>query len=235
MIINVPAISYKHYQDKEVPMILEKLAEIKANYGTIINLISSITNVPANVIIAFIFIESRGNEKAESFICNAKKPYECPVGLMQITAETATGVIFYENKQGRLLPNEKAILQKYISQDKLNCIYSMQFFGHPVKCSTITVKSGRNVGQIIQKKDLLNPELNILIGTMLIGQLIDQHTENGVPRMDKVVVRYNAGYFYKPQGSTIQETVNLVPSESKSYIYKLLGINGILSLLKNAA
>jgi hypothetical protein len=65
---------------------------------------------------------------------------------------------------------------------------------------------------------------------MLIGQLIDQHTESGVPRIDKVVVRYNLGYFYKPQGSTIEQTVALVPTESKNYIYKLLGVNGVLSL-----
>ena len=149
---------------------------------------------------------------------------------MQITAETATGVIFFENKQGRLQPEEKAILQKYISQEKLNCIYSMQYFGHPVACSTITMKSGNKVGQVIEKSDLLHPELNILIGAMLIGQLIDQHTEGGAPRMDKVVVRYNAGYFYKPQGSTIEQTVALVPAESKNYIYKLLGTNGVLSL-----
>jgi hypothetical protein len=149
---------------------------------------------------------------------------------MQITAETATGVIFFENKQGRLLPGEKAILQKYLSKGKLECIYSMQYFGHPVKCSTITLKGGNKVGQVIEKSDLLHPELNILIGAMLLGQLIDQHTENGVPRMDKVVVRFNAGYFYKPQGNTIEQTVALVPAESRNYIYKLLGQNGVLSL-----
>lgn len=228
--IKAPAILTKFYQDTDVPMIVAKLAEIRSNYGRIIDLVASVTNVSAKVIASFIFIESRGNEKAESFVCKASAPYECPVGLMQITAETATGVIFYENKQGRLLPEEKAILQKYISQDKLNCIYSMQYFGHPVKCSKITLKGGNKVGQIIEKKDLFHPELNILIGAMLIGQLADQHTENGAIRMDKVVVRYNAGYFYKPQGNTIEQTVAMVPAESRNYIYKLLGQNGVLSL-----
>lgn len=230
MIIKAPAISNKFYEDSEVPFIKDKLAEIRSKYGRIIDLVATITNVPAKIITSFIFIESRGEEKAESFICKSSRPYECPVGLMQITAETATGVIFYENKQGRLLPEEKSILQKYISKAKLECIYSMQYFGHPVKCSHITIKAGNKVGQIIEKKDLFNPELNILIGAMLIGQLIDQHTELGTPRMDKVVVRYNAGYFYKPQGNTIQQTVNLVNAESRNYIYKLLGNNGVLSL-----
>lgn len=230
MIIKAPAILNKYYEDKDIPLIQQKLAEIRAKYGSIISLVSKVTFVPEDIIVSFIFIESRGDQNTESFICNSSRPYECPVGLMQITAETATGVIFFENKQGRLLPEEKAILGKYISQDKLKCIYSMQYFGHPVSCSKITLKNGNKVGQVIEKKDLLNPELNILIGAMLIGQLIDQHTENGNPRMDKVVVRYNAGYFYKPQGKTIEETVALVPKESKNYIYKLLGQNGVLSL-----
>lgn len=230
MIIKAPAISNKFYQDSEIPAIKDKLAEIRSKYGRIIDLVATITNVPAKIITSFIFIESRGDERAESFICRSSKPYECPVGLMQITPETATGVIFYENKQGRLLPEEKSILQKYISKSKLECIYSMQYFGHPVKCSNVTIKAGNRVGQIIEKKDLFNPELNILIGTMLLGQLIDQHMEGGSPRLDKVVVRYNAGYFYKPQGNTIQQTVNLVNAESRNYIYKLLGDNGVLSL-----
>lgn len=231
MIIKAPAIPNKFYPDNQVPLIKQKLAEIKANYGKYVEYIATITNIPADVIYSFIFIESRGNKDAVSFICNSSKPYECPVGLMQITAETATGTVFFENKQGRLLPQEKAILEKYISKEKLNCIYSMQFFGHPVGCSKITTKSGNRVGQVIEKKDLFNPELNILIGAMLIGQLIDQHTEGGTPRMDKVIVRYNAGYFYKPKGATIQETVMNVPTESRNYIYKLLGENGVLSLV----
>jgi hypothetical protein len=230
MIIKAPAISNKFYQDKDVPMIKAKLSEIRANYGTIIDLVANVTKVSEKVIVSFIFIESRGNANVESFICKSSAPYECPVGLMQITAETATGTIFYENKQGRLLLEEKAILEKYISKSKLDCIYSMQYFGHPVKCSNITSKAGNRVGQIIEKKDLLYPELNILIGAMLIGQLVDQHTEGGVPRMDKVVVRYNAGYFYKPKGNTIEQTVAMVPAESRNYIYKLLGTNGVLSL-----
>ena len=231
MIIKVPAISNKFYEDSEIPKIKQKLAEIKSLYSKYVEYVAAITNIPANIIYSFIFIESRGNEKAESFICKSNRPYECPVGLMQITPETATGVIFYENKQGRLTPAEKAVLQKYISKEKLNCIYSMQFFGHPVKCSKIMVKSGNKVGQIIEKKDLFHPELNILIGAMLIGQLVDQHTEDGKPRMDKVIVRYNAGYFYKPKGTTIQQTIASVPTESRNYVYKLLGENGVLSLV----
>lgn len=231
MIIKAPAITNKFYGDSEVPLIKQKLAEIKSNYGRYVESIAAITFVPADVIYSFIFIESRGNEKAESFICSSSKPYECPVGLMQVTAETATATVFFENKQGRLLPQEKAILEKYISKQKLECIYKMQFFGHPVGCSKITLKYGNKVGQVFEKKDLFNPELNILIGAMLIGQLIDQHTENGHPRMDKVIVRYNAGYFYKPKGNTIQETVMNVPTESRNYIYKLLGQNGVLSLV----
>lgn len=231
MIIKVPAISNKFYGDHEVPQIKQKLAEIKSAYGKYVEYISHITKVPADIIYSFIFIESRGDEKAESFVCSSSRPYECPVGLMQITAETATGTIFFENKKGRLRPEEKAILQKYISKSKLDCIYSMQFFGHPVKCSKVVLKYGNKVGQVIEKKDLFAPELNILIGAMLIGQLIDQHTEKGHPRMDKVIVRYNAGYFYKPKGETINQTVMNVPKESRNYIYKLLGENGVLSLV----
>ena len=107
MIIKVPAILNKYYQDKDIPLIQQSLSEIRAKYGSIISLVSKATFVPEDIIVSFIFIESRGDQNVESFICNASRPYECPIGLMQITAETATGVIFFENKQGRLLPEEK--------------------------------------------------------------------------------------------------------------------------------
>lgn len=79
---------------------------------------------------------------------------------------------------------------------------------------------------------MLDPLLNILIGSIYLGLLIDEHTEGSSVRLDKVVIRYNRGYFSDNRGKNIvgdiDSVVKNVPTESKNYVLKLLGKNGTL-------
>ena len=74
--------------------------------------------------------------------------------------------------------------------------------------------------------------VNILIGAIYLGILIDEETEGNEVRLDKVVIRYNKGYYADKQGKgLIGDLDSLFASEnteSKNYVLKLLGINGTL-------
>ncbi len=215
MDIKLPAIDKEFYPNSAVPQNQKVINSIKSQYGTIISNVSNITNVREDIIISFIFIESAGQSNVVS------GAGAC--GLMQLTPDAATNAIFYEYSKKRLLPTEQALITKHIGTNRFTCITKMRYFSDKLPCNN-------NTGRVITKEDLLNPEFNILMGAMLLGQLIDQETNNGVLRMDKVVIRYNKGYFSKPKGDTIAETISSVPTETKMYVYKLLGTNGILSI-----
>jgi hypothetical protein len=90
----------------------------------------------------------------------------------------------------------------------------------------------------ITNNDLLNPEFNILVGTILLGQLISEFTEaSGKIRMDKVIVIYNGGRYGKvakkviPFKGTTEEMITQVPKETGAYILKLLGDQGLLDTI----
>lgn len=78
-------------------------------------------------------------------------------GLMQMAPTSASASLKIENDTGRLSDGEKAIVKKYLPT--IN-------FAAPV----------------VTGNDLLNPELNILLGSIILGQLIDdpKNTEDRV-------------------------------------------------------
>ena len=141
--------------------ILAKLNEIENNFGSIITTVSNATNVPREIIISIIFIESGGNANIESFICGKVTSAQCPVGLMQINPETATNVIYIENKNGRLSEIEKQLCYSWIGKEKTDCMLSMQYMNQKKKCNN-------NTGISFTKAELKNPKINILISTLLL-------------------------------------------------------------------
>lgn|GEM_PF-611274 len=209
--INLPAISEAFYKDYEVPQNRAKLNQIKSQYGLMVSNISNLTNLPETLIYSFIFIESAGNPYAVN---------EKAIGLMQVGYNSATDIVFTEYKKGRLNTAEAGILQKYLSSR-----YEQ----------IITMKSPGMV-QVITDQDLYNPELNILVGSIYLGQLIDESMENGSLRLDKVVTRYNIGYYSYNKGRELVGDILSVISKlnpiTKSYITKLIGVNGILEMLE---
>lgn len=216
MNFKVPAINQSFYDKSVAKQIEEKmLYKIRPNFGSIINYIASITGVDKNLIESFIFIESGGNP-------NAKTPYA--YGLMQVGLATASDVLVYEKGSGRLRPQEEALVRKYLG----------------TRWSLLEkVKEGqKSIGKtFITKQDLFKPEFNVLIGSILLGQLINEFTENGRPRLDKIVVIYNTGRYAKISKKAIEhkgDTASLVamlPKGQADYIRKLIGVNGLLDIL----
>jgi soluble lytic murein transglycosylase-like protein len=174
------------------------------------------SNVPKELIESFIFIESGGN-------ANAQSPYA--VGLMQLSPATASDTLVKEKGLGRLSAPETELLKKYLG-------------GRYGLIEGVKPKQTSLGKTFITKKDLFIPEFNILLGTILLKQLMDEFTEpNGKIRMDKVIVIYNGGRYGKiakkviASKEGIEEIVKIVPKETSSYILKLLGTEGILDTM----
>ena len=91
----------------------------------------------------------------------------------------------------------------------------------------------------LTQADLQNPELNILVGSIILGQYLDTKwgTENGQARMDRVIARYNWGQagFNRTQigEKSLDQVLKSVPDVTRVYINKMLGQNGALDIAVN--
>lgn len=217
MNVSIPMISTPFYAKEKTPQLKSALAKIAKRYYNSIRLAEQLTKVPGAIILSIIFAESAGDEKVISSVG--------AVGLMQLKPQTAHDTLVQENNLKRLSQSEKNILRKYLGK-RLDAILQQKFLGQKLKVNNYTAN-------VITKDDLLNPELNILVGSIYLGLLIDQHDEKGTLRLDKVILRYNQGYFYKPKGNTITETLMNAKkrsNEAYSYVLKVVGKNGLLEV-----
>ncbi len=204
---------------KDHPVILQNIKATHSKYGKFIKQAARLTNVPEIILHAIIYLESAGKPLVVSGAG--------AVGLMQLTPDTATAILHIEHKQGRLMEGEKKVLGKVLGK-RLDCILKLQYLSQNLPCAP--------KGKVVTAQDLKDPEFNILCGAILVGNLIDQHTEGKQIRLDKLIVRYNAGYFYKPQGATIEETLAFAQKkggkETVGYILKFVGKDGMIDLLR---
>jgi soluble lytic murein transglycosylase-like protein len=195
-------------------------------YGAFIRTASENAKIPTQVIASFIAVESGGNPTAGG----ASSPTQ---GLMQWNRNFAKNILETENRLGRLTPEEKTILAKY----------------------GITFNAQGQTRTITQA-DAIKPELNILIGTILLGQYADSYHDggkstmvggvrrkwavddkNGELRLDRMIAVYNAGAYgdagTKARTGThgtarlLADNVNAITS---SYIKKMLGVNGAMDV-----
>lgn len=193
--------------------ILKMMENINKNYGTFIQFASTESKLPKEMIASFIAVESGG-------IANAGASGHITQGLMQWNRSYAKSQLETELKLGRMTANEKN------------------------KLATYGIKFDANgKTRAITNADQLKPELNILIGTILLGQLVDTDwgTENNEIKLDRVIAVYNAGAYgdtgKKARSKTYKtpkDLANAVNSITSAYIKKILGFDGALHLTKNA-
>lgn len=214
--ILIPLTQKSFFNDNQLPLVRNKLAEIKKRYSVQIAQASSITGVGEDLITAVIFIESGGRADVIS--------PSGAVGLMQVSPGAADSGIFLMNKKKLLSDAAKAYLQRLIGK-KLDCITSWRYFNESKPCNNKT-------GQSIRTNELYNPELNIVTGTLFLAAIMSEEIENGTVRLDRVITRYNRGYFSKIKGNPSTETIlsNTNP-ETRAYIIKLAGRNSVMDLL----
>jgi soluble lytic murein transglycosylase-like protein len=139
-------------------------------------------------------------------------------GLMQWNRNYAKAQLEDEIKKGRLTNGEASILKKYGVMDSSG------------KIRTVT------------NADQLKPELNIAIGTILLGQLIDTPwgTDSKGLHLDRIIAVYNAGAYGQTGKMARQLTTEkydtptklagAVNSITSAYINKMLGSNGAMDI-----
>ena len=193
---------------------IQKMVDtIDSKYGTYIDFVSKESNLPKKMITSFIAVESGGKPTAGA-------SGGATQGLMQWNRTYAKAQLEKELAQGRMTKGER---------DKL---------------ATFGIKFDANgKTRAITNADQLKPELNILIGSIILGQLVDTDwgTENGEIKLDRIIAVYNAGAYgdtgkkarskaYK----TPKDLASAVNSVTRAYIQKILGTNGALQLTKTA-
>ncbi len=64
----IPSVSNKFYTDTEAPQVKEKMTAIYNSFKGIIDSVSSISNIPKELLKSFIFIESTSTEMSCRFV-----------------------------------------------------------------------------------------------------------------------------------------------------------------------
>ena len=194
----------------------DQMIKTWAKYGNYFKYYAQTSKVPAEVLFAFTMVESGGNALAGGSTSQTQ-------GLMQWNRIYAGGtgntdfVLTREFNKGRLTQAEK---------DKL-ATFGIKF-------------DAKGNTRSITQTDLQNPELNILIGSIILGQYIDEtwgSDPDGKIRMDRIIAKYNWGIGgFKKNGlatKDLQGVLANVPSVTKTYIEKMLGKNGALDIALN--
>jgi soluble lytic murein transglycosylase-like protein len=211
----VPYTKKSFWTLEESKGISAQMDMIKSKYGAFVNQSARLSNVLPEIIISTIAIESAGDKNAVS-ASGAR-------GLMQLIPSSANDILIMENVKQRLTDGEKAVLRKRMGS-RLDQLLKMKYLGDPKA----------NAGKInfVTAADLSDPEFNIQVGTIFLGLLIDEEKEGGTTRLDRVVVRYNKGYFSKMDRSkTVEQNLATAKAETKAYILKMGGLNGTMDLL----
>lgn len=211
--VQIPAIDQSFYTPVAAKANTDKIKTvIRPKFGAYIKNISALTGVPEVLLESFIFVESAGDEKAQS-------PYA--VGLLQLSPATASDALVTEKGAGRLEKGESDLLKKYLGS-RYSLIEGVNKNQTSIGKSFITVD------------DLKKPEFNLLVGSILIKQLIDEFSFNRQINLPKIIAIYNGGRYSKagkkiiPFKGTTKELLTIVPKETSDYVKKLVGTNGVL-------
>jgi hypothetical protein len=188
------------------------LQNIWGKYGKFIKNSSINSNIPASIIASFIAVESGG----DSLAGGNGHPTQ---GLMQWNREYAKAQLEDELAKKRMTQAEKDALASY----------------------GITFNA-QGKTRIITNADQKKPELNIIIGSIILGQLIDQKwaTDTQGLHLDRVIAVWNAGAFgdtgkkarqvTTPVYDTPQSLSSAVNPITRAYISKMMGVDGAMDI-----
>jgi hypothetical protein len=230
--IKVPVIGLQAPKSRGTRVqVVQMMKNIIKKYGKFIKVASEQSNIPAPVIASFIAVESNGDPLASA---SGRGTCHATIGLMQWNRQYAKSQLEKEYSSKRLSSVEKSILGKYGIKFDAN---------------------GKT--RIINCNDQQQPELNILIGTIILGQIISELDsknkgwaveDDNTLRLDKIISIYNGGAYstagkmaqtstYKGvpvDTSTIKKFRDLVGtfnSTTKNYVDLIMGKDGFLDVL----
>lgn len=199
------------------------IRDINSKYQSQINTWGQLFQIPNSVIIAFIATESGGRM--------LKPNVYKATGLMQVTPSAVwESVRKWQPTVSSPLPNQAV--------QYLNRVVPEIFTS---KSATVPSATQNKLLSLLEK----DANFNIMAGTLLLRWLLERFsTQSTGGQLNKAMVAYNAGAYIRvlnPQGISNPnkipvDTLSLaqnrnVPSESRAYLYKMLGRDGFLSLI----
>jgi len=207
--------NYKYSDTATIKANSQVLDTIIKNYGTKINTWGIEFEIDDSIIAGFIATESGGK--------NAPPNRYDATGLMQMTPNAVwETLVKWKNIVGSPLSTKAtSFFNKAIPSSK-------NFNSNILPSSAVK----KEIRLALQN----NSEFNIAIGTATLRWLLEAFKEADVANINKVMVSYNAGYYamrnlVKGNPSTEQLLKNKkIPIESRSYLLKMLGVNGFLDL-----
>jgi soluble lytic murein transglycosylase-like protein len=220
--INVPDVNrsfvqgnYKYSDPNTVKANKQILDFINSNYSNNINTWGQEFEIDNSIIASFIATESGGKNLPSN-------KYDA-TGLMQVTPESVWETLakWQIMVKSPLSATAKSFFNKAIPSSKY---YSPN-----------TLPSSSVLNEI--KSALYkNTEFNIAVGTAMIRWLLEAFKNGNIADINKVMVSYNAGYYaMKNKVKGVQATSDMlknktIPLESRTYLLKMLGVNGFLDL-----
>jgi hypothetical protein len=202
-----------------------------------IDKVAKITNVPANLIKLFMYLSSNGDKYYKSklpFLTERRVPY----GLMGISDATAQNTLFKESALERLgLDEFSELLKNGISQDVFD-----------KKIQRLTNNDDKKVIENKQVNDyayfntnnpvyimpLNNERFNILVGSILIGQLLDKY-QNKIEQIIPIYLNMdntkNSDYNWATnfKGTNVMDLYNKYSSATKSLVNLAMSKGGFLN------
>jgi membrane-bound lytic murein transglycosylase MltF len=202
------------------------------------------------------FLQNTSSGSNESFFEVSKKGIVY-VKIMGVYYQK-TDSFFYVKEQKyiikRKIGNIKSMYSKYIRESSLKYKIPEELI-----LSVIYVESGGNAkavgnaGEIglmqtkpttvnIKRELLFSPRINIDAGSRFLQRLINESWENNrTVRLDKAIIRYNAGFFSFNKGNDLIGDINNVlrilkdgeKQTTYEYIIKVLGKNGLMEIQNN--
>ena len=206
----VPLTNIRFYPDSAVAANSAAVARIKANYGPYVSRSGTLTGIPEAVIYGFIFVESEGKPNARNGLSR---------GLMQLDGWKQGGpqaAVVELRKAGLLTDDIRAEMIRLLGAKTAAAILVM-----PNQTPTRAA--------LLPEARTLDPEINIFLGCLMLRYLFYKHTDNGMVRLDRVVVNYNSGLNRKVLPLPTDRLIASLNSITAAYIPKLVGKNGIVT------
>ena len=197
-------------------------------YGKFFQQASETSKIPIPILMSWAFVESSFNPTANAGYAIPGSTYKSTTGLMQWDRRKgyADKVLTREFKLGRMSEKEKEILKRKGVKWTADGTFSP-----------------------ITETQQIDPELNILIGSIYLGQYADSitgegqkpafATENGILRIDRIIPLFNTGEnsddskdaIAKKHATAVDTASNAKKTVTRDYIHKILGVGGTMDIM----
>jgi hypothetical protein len=239
----LPAISSDVYKQKikDFPSKLGTLIKDGEPLSTYINKVSVLTNVPTNLIKLFIFLTSYGDKNYVGKQIYSSN-YTTPKGIMGISDATALNTLFKESNLKRLSLDEFSELskngldEKFFNEKIQNTPFSRMVNLKDLANRQVNDKQFFNNANAITLTDmrLLNEKVNVLLGTILIGQLLDKYQN----KLEQIIPIYlnldqdknvDLNWAINYKGTNVIDLYNKLTSNGKDKVNLAMSTGGFLN------